>query len=112
MKSEEEALQLGRWLSTDMAEKRRWLTSLEGWNGHAFRLKSVEAFASKGNRIDTGIFELDGGEFVFVPGGKFMLGWDRPHDRDANIVAAIGNELETAGVEEPAEVAPGFKKLN
>lgn len=98
-------LHYDNWILMEEEEKVKWLKSLEGWNGHAFRLTSVEAFERNGRKWSTGVFDLHGSEFIFVPGGTVTLGWDRLDERDADlgIAAAIEEELEVAGVPQAAE---------
>ncbi|WP_334077950.1 hypothetical protein [Paenibacillus sanfengchensis] len=101
----EEALQFDNWILMDDDKKIAWLKSLEGWNGQAFRFKSVETVERDGRKWSTGLFDLNGSEFIFVPGGPVTLGWDRLDERDAStgIIAAIEAELEVAGVPQKAE---------
>ncbi|MFS0557838.1 hypothetical protein [Brevibacillus sp. 179-C9.3 HS] len=83
-------LQVDNWVSLDLEKKKEWLKSFEGYRGHAFTLKNVEI----------GIFELDGCEYVFVPGSKVRLGWNQVVEQDEFIRAALQIELEIAGFEQ------------
>lgn len=72
-------LQVDNWVSLDLKKKKEWLKSFESYRGHAFTLKNVES----------GIYELGGCEYVFVPGSKVRLGWNQVVEQDEFIRAAL-----------------------
>lgn len=96
MKTREE-LQLNNWMSADLEKKKNLLKSLEGYKNHNFKLKTIETFFSDKTNFITGIYELDGYEYVFVPGSKVTLGWNEADKQDEYIISAIQKELDIAG---------------
>ncbi|GEC90309.1 hypothetical protein [Brevibacillus brevis] len=95
-------LQMNNWLSMELVLKKEWLKSFEDYKGHAFTFKTVESFPSGKLTLATGIYELDGCEFVFVPGGKVRLGWNQLVEQDEFILSAMQSDLEIAGFEQDA----------
>lgn len=87
------------WLRAAHADRVAYLRTLEGVGGHPFRLQEVDAgrIGRTGTEQASGVFTLDGREFVFVPGDDVALGWGGPDPEDGDILAAIGRELEIAG---------------
>ena len=64
-----------------------------------FRLLRFECFERFGMRTDTAIYDCDGREFVFVPGGTVTLGWeDFIHGMDEATRAEMGENLAEYGV--------------
>lgn len=94
---------LTNWRNMDSARKTEALKALEGYNGHAFTFKTIETFHSDQNTFTTGLFELAGNEFVFIPGATATLGWNKVEEQDEMILSAIQKELEIAGVSQSAE---------
>ncbi|WP_312114756.1 hypothetical protein [Brevibacillus reuszeri] len=90
------------WTTMDTASQTEALKSLERSNGHAFSFKTIETFSSVSGNFTTGLFELDGKEYIFIPGSKVTLGWSEADMRDEIILSAIEKELEIAGISQSA----------
>lgn len=93
-----EELQLNNWMSADLDKKKNLLKSFEGYKNHDFKLKTIKTFFCDETNFVTGIYELDGYQYVFVPGSKVTLGWNGADKQDEYIMSAIQKELDIAGV--------------
>ncbi|NGZ77059.1 formylglycine-generating enzyme family protein [Saccharibacillus alkalitolerans] len=63
------------WSRLNRARKQEKLQGLSGSLPKGFVFKGIETFEAAGRQTETGLFEYEGCEFVFVPGDRAVLGW-------------------------------------
>ncbi|GGF86800.1 hypothetical protein GCM10010912_35100 [Paenibacillus albidus] len=91
-------LQFNNWMKADPLSRKELLLSLEGYKGHDFKLKTVQTFNSNQKEFTTGIYELGGEEYLFVPGNRVVLGWDEANPVEEAVLAALQYEMDIAGI--------------
>lgn len=68
------------WEGMSAQEKEERLRDLVNHLPTGMKYGGLETFARFGQRIETGVFSYDEQRFVFVPGDRVTLGWDRWKD--------------------------------
>ncbi|QOS81205.1 hypothetical protein JNUCC31_10320 [Paenibacillus sp. JNUCC31] len=68
------------WKGLPAQEKEKCLRGMVSHFPTGMKYEGLETFERFGQRIETGVFSYDEQRFVFVPGDRVTLGWDRWQD--------------------------------
>ncbi|MEC0125833.1 hypothetical protein [Paenibacillus pabuli] len=72
-----ESLNRDAWERLSAPEKEERLSGLVSHFPTGMKYEGLETFERFGQQIETGVFSYDEQRFVFVPGDRVTLGWDR-----------------------------------
>ena len=72
-----EALGRDMWQELNAQDKEAWMRKLIHQLPEGMVYEGLETFERFGQRIQTGVFTHEEERFVFVPGNRITLGWDR-----------------------------------
>ncbi|KQO17254.1 hypothetical protein [Paenibacillus sp. Leaf72] len=96
-----ETLNRSIWNGLPSQEKEIVLKMLLEKLPEGFEYKGLETFERYGSRMETGVYEYEGYKFVYVPGDKATLGWDRwEQGLDAATAEDFQATLDDFGVED------------
>lgn len=102
-----------KWMQLEETACRELLLQLEGFAGHAFSFKEMAECNLNGAGFYTGIYELDGEEFVLIPGNpEAEIGWRGPQADDIKVLDAIRRELEVAAPGQNFDPAEYMRELS
>lgn len=65
-----------------------------------FKFLNLATFRCGGDSFETGVFDFEGSEFVFIPSGEPVLGWDDFAVLDEISAAKIKEQCEFCGSEQ------------
>lgn len=90
------------WMMLSRTDKERRMLGLEAKLPEDFIFKRMERFERYGVSLETGVFAYKDSEFVWVPGDKITLGWDRsmwPGGMDQTTMEDMRETLAAAGMD-------------
>ncbi|MGO4734171.1 hypothetical protein [Paenibacillus sp. 2KB_22] len=96
-----EALSRDMWLELNAQDKEAWMRKLVRQLPEGMVYEGLETFERFGQRIETGVFTHEEERFVFVPGDRITLGWDRwQHGMNEETSADLHETVSEYGVED------------
>ncbi|WP_339237891.1 hypothetical protein MKX40_26640 [Paenibacillus sp. FSL R5-0517] len=96
-----EALGRDMWQELNTQDKEAWMRKLIHQLPEGMVYEGLETFERFGQRIQTGVFTHEEERFVFVPGNRITLGWDRwQHGMNEETSGDLHETVSEYGVED------------